>query len=82
MCLHIDSIKSAAGNKTSLVPSPFLLSTSRFFILAEAFQNDHVAACSTVSRSATEKNEMGGYISVPSSSKMTQRSSTPDWIKF
>ena len=35
MCLHlhIASIKSTAGNKTRLFPSPFL-------ILAESFRND------------------------------------------
>ena len=60
MCLHIASIKSTAWNKTKLLPSPFLISTSWFLILAEAFRNDHVAACSTAFRSATEKNEMGG----------------------
>ena len=80
MCLHIASIKSTAGNKTTFSPSPFLISTSRFFILAEAFRNDYVAACSTALCSATEKNEMVG--DVPFSSKMTQRSSTADWIKF
>ena len=41
-----------------LVRSPFLLAG----ILAEAFQNDHFTACSTALRSATEKNEMGGYV--------------------
>ena len=59
MSLHIALIKSTAGNKTTFFPSPFLTSTSRFLILAGAFRNDHVAACSTVLRSATEKNEMG-----------------------
>ena len=82
MCLHIASNKSTARNKTKLFPSPFLISTSFFLILAEAFRNDHVAACSTVLRSATEKKEMGGYATVPCSSKMTQRSSTADWLKF
>ena len=82
MCLHMALIKSAAGNKTRLFPSPFLNSTSWFLILDKAFRNDHVAACSTVLRSATEKNEIGGYVTVPCASKMTQRSSTADWVKF
>ena len=76
MCLHIALIKSTAGNKTKFFPSPFLISTSRFLILAEAIRNDHVAACSTALSSATEKNEMGGYVTVSCSSKITQRSST------
>ena len=80
--LHLALIKSTAGNKTRLFPSPFLISTSWFLILAEAFRNDHVAAFSTALRSATEKNEFGGYVTVPFSSKMTQRSSTADWPKF
>ena len=42
MCLHIASIKSTAGNKTSLFPSTFLIFTSRFLTLAKAFRNDHV----------------------------------------
>ena len=81
-CLHFASIKSIAGNKTNLFPSPFLISTSRFCNLAEAFQNDYVAACGTVFRSSTVKNEMGGCVSVPCSTKMRERSSTPDWINF
>ena len=79
MCLHIASIKFTAGNKTRLVPSPFLISTSRVHILAKAFWNDHVAVCSTALRSATERNELGGYVTVPCLSKMTQRSSTADF---
>ena len=82
MCLLIASIKSTAGNKIRLFTSPSFISTSWFFILAEAFLNDHVEACSTVLRSATEKNEMSGYATIPCSSKMTQRSSTADWPKF
>ena len=82
MCLHVASIKSTTENKTQLFPSPFLVSTSWFFIFAKALRNDHVAACSTALRSAIEKNEMGGYVTVPCSSKMTQRISTADWLKF
>ena len=61
-CLHITSIEYNAGNKTKPFPSPFLHSTSWFFILTEAFWNDYVAACSTALRSPTEKNELGGYV--------------------
>ena len=82
MCFHIASIKSTAENKTGFFPSPFLISISRFLILAKAFRNDHVAACSTDLRSATEKNEMGGYVTALCSSKMTQRNNTADWPKF
>ena len=82
MCLHIASIKSTTGNKTRFSPNLFLISTRCFLILAEAFRNDHVAAYSAALRSATEKNEMGGYATVPCSSKMTQHSSTADWLKF
>ena len=82
MCLHIAPIKSTAGNKTRLFSSPFLISSSWILILAEAFQNDHVAACSTALRSATEKNEMGSYVTVPCLSKETHRNSTVDWPKF
>ena len=79
---HIASIKSTAGNRTRLFPSVFLISTSRFLILAKAFRNDTVAARSTAVRSATEKNEINGYVTVPCSSKITQHSSTADWFKF
>ena len=82
MCLHIASNKSTAGKKTRLFLSPFLISTSWFFILAEAFRNDHIAACSTALRSATETNETGGYVTVPCLYKTTQRSCTSDWLKF
>ena len=82
MCLHVASVKFTAGNKARLFSSPFLIFNSWFLNLAEAFRNDYVAACSTALRRATEKNEMGGYLIVPCSSKMTQRSSTADWSKF
>ena len=85
ICLHVilycnDYIY--CWEKTRLFHSPFLISTGRFHILAEAFRNDYVAACSTALRSATEKNELGGYVTVPCSSKITQRSSTADWPNF
>ena len=62
--------------------SPYLVTTGRFLILAKVFRNDYVAACSTAHRSATEKNEIGGYVSVPCSSKLTQYKSTEDWLNF
>ena len=80
MCLQM--IKSTAGNKTRLFLSPFFISTSWLLILAKAFRNDQIAVFSTPLRGATEKNEMGGYVTVPCSSKMTQRSSTADWLNF
>ena len=82
MCLHIASIESTAGNETGFFSRPLLISTSWFLKLAKAFRNDYVVACSTALRSATEKNEIGGYATVPCSYKMTQRSSTGDWPKF
>ena len=82
MCIPIASIKSTDRNKTRLFLSPLLISTSWFLILAEAFRNDYVAACSTALCSAVEKNEMDGYLTVPYLSKVTQRSSTADWLKF
>ena len=83
MCFQIASSKSTAGSKTRLFPSLFLISTSRFLILAEAFWNDHVAARSTAFRSAFEKNELGGYVtSKMCSSNITLRSSTANWLKF
>ena len=48
MSLYFASIESTAGNQTGLFSSPFLFTTSRFLILAEAFQSDHEAACRTV----------------------------------
>ena len=82
MCLHIASNKSTAGNKTRYFHSPFWFSTSRFLILNETLRNDHVAACSTARRSATGKNEIGGYVTVPCSSIKTQRSGTVDCLKI
>ena len=80
--LHTASIKSTAGNKTRFFPSPFHIATSWRLTLAEAFRNDHVAAWSNALRCATEENESGGYVTVPCPSKVTQHSSTADWLKF
>ena len=80
--IHFALIKSTAGNKTTLFPSPFLISICRFLISAEAFQNNYVAACSTALRGAYERNELGGYVTVRCPSKTKQRSSTTDWLKF
>ena len=82
MCLHIASVKFTAGNKTRLFPSPFDISTNSRLTLAEAFRNDHAAACGTALRSATEENEPGGYVTVPCPSKVTQHSNTVDWLNF
>ena len=63
-----------------LVRSTF--STSSRLTLAGAFRSNHVAACSTALRSATEENESGGYVTFPCPSKVKQRSSTADWLKL
>ena len=80
--LHATSIKTTVGNKLSLFPSPFHISTSSRFTLAGAFRGDYVAARSTVFRSATEETDSGGYVDVPCPSKVKQHSSTADWLKF
>ena len=82
MCVHIASFKFSARKKTKLFLSLFFLFASQFCLLAEAFRNEHVAACSTALRKATEKNEMSGFVTIAWSSKMTHRSSKNDWIKF
>ena len=81
MCLLIASSKSTAVSKTRLFLSPFLISTSRLLYLAKAFRNDYVATCSTALHSATE-NDLDGYVTVPCPSKMTQHSSTADFLEF
>ena len=82
MWLHTASIKSTARNKTRLFRSPFHVSTSSRLTLAGAFRNDHVATCSTALRNATDENESYGYLTVPCLFKVTQHSSTEDWLKF
>ena len=77
----IASTKSTFGTKLGFF-SPFLVNMGWFLNLAKAFRNDYVAACSTARRSATEKNEIGGYVTVPCSSKLTQHKSTADWLKL
>ena len=69
-------------NGTRLVTSSFLISTSWFLILAEAFRHNYIAACSTARRSVTERNEMSGQGTVPCLAKISQHSSTADLIKF
>ena len=78
MWLNTASIESIVWEQTRLFFSPFHVSTSSRFTLAGAFRSDYVAACSTALRSATEENVSGGYVAVPCSSKVTQRSSTAD----
>ena len=82
MWVHTASFKSTAGNKTRFFPGTFDISTRSRLILAEAFRSDHVVACITNLRSATEENESGGYANVPCPSKVTQHGSTADWLKF
>ena len=62
----------------------FSQARSSFLLAGSSFRPKHgpVAASSTVLPSATAKNEMGGYVTIPCSSKMTQRSSTADWFKL
>ena len=82
LCLHAASTTFTVGNKLGLFPSPFHVSTSSRPTLAGAFRGDYVAACSTAFRSTTEENDSGGYVDVPCPSKLKQRSSTADWLKF
>ena len=58
------------------------MSTSSRLTLAGALRGDYVAACSTAFRSATEENDSGGYVDVPCTSKVKQRSRTADGPKF
>ena len=80
--LYATSIETTVGNKLSLFRSPFHISTSSRLTLAGAFRGDYVAACSTAFGSTTEENASGGYVDVPCPSKVKQRSSTADWLKF
>ncbi len=82
MWLHTALIKFTAGNKTRLFPSPFHVFTCWFLSLAGAFWNNQVSACSTALRSATEENELGGYVTVLCPSKVTEFSSKADGLKF
>ena len=82
MWLHTALFKSTVKIKTRFLPSPIHATTSSRLTLAGAFRSDYVAACSTALRGATEENESGGYVAVPCPSKVKQRSSTADWLKF
>ena len=75
-------LNSLLGTKLGFFPSPFHISTSSRLTLAGAFRNDHLAACITALRSATEENESGGYVTIPCPSKVTQLSITADWLEF
>ena len=68
--------------QTRLFSSSFHVSTSSRITLAGAFRGDDVAACSTAFRSAPEENDSGGYVDVPCLSKVKERSSTADSLKF
>ena len=67
---------------TRFVPNPFLGSTNWFLVLTNAFWNGYILACSSAYRSVAELNEMSDYETVPYLAKMTQHSSTVDWIKL
>ena len=79
LCLHFASNNSTVWNNTRFFPSPFHVSTSPRLTLAGVF---HVAACSIALGTATDDYESGGYVTVPCPSKVTQRSSTTDWLNF
>ena len=78
----LHQLKPMFGTKLGVFPSPFHVSTSSGLTLAASFRGGHIAACSTAFRSATEENDSGGYVDVPCPSKVKQRSSTADWLKF
>ena len=82
MWLLTASIESFVENKTRLFTSTFHVSTSSRLTLDGAFRNDYIVGCSTALRSANEGNELGGYVTVPYPFKVTQHSSTVDWLKF
>ena len=73
---HCASFVDKFWNGSRLVSSSFILPTSWFPILAQAFRNAYVVACSTARRSAAEKDELSGHGSVPCLTKVTQHSST------
>ena len=78
----LHQLKPFVWNKLGVFPSPFHVSTSSGLTLAGVFRGGYVAACSTAFRSTTEENDSGGYLDVPCPSKLKQRSSTADWLKF
>ena len=82
MWLHTAMIKATVGNKIRFFPSLFYASTSSRPTLAGEFRNDYVGACSNAFSSATEENASRGYVTVPCPFKVTQHSSTADWLKF
>ena len=75
-------LKTTVWNKLGINPTPFRISASSGLTLAGVFRGGYVAACSTTLRSATEENDSSGYVDVPCPSKVEQRSSTADWLKF
>ena len=79
---HCSSINYNHWNIIRLVFSSFPVSTSWLLNLTKVFWNDYVAGCNTASRSATEKNELGGSWSVPCLAKTTQHSSSADGLIF
>ena len=70
----IASIKFTFGTKVG-----FVLVRSSLLPFGSSFWSK----CSgTTRRNATEKNELGGYVTVPCLSKLTQHKSTADWLSF
>ena len=75
-------LNSLLGTKLGFLPSPFHVSTSSRLTLAGAFRSDYLATFSTALRSATEKNDSGGYVDVPCPSKVKRRSCTAVWLRI
>ena len=84
MWLLTASNSSTVGNKIRLFPIAFHVFTSSRLTLAEAFQSENFAACSTafaLGRASVE-NASGGYVAVPCPCKVKQHKSTVDWLNF
>ena len=69
----MDKVHFYVCSHTELIKSTYKLG---FFLVRSTFLP------APALRSAIEWNESGGYVIVPSRSKMTQRSSTANWLKF
>ena len=74
-------MKYAFLDKLGLFVVRFCFLPAGFLVLAKAFRNGHVVACSTARRSATANDERRSYVTGPRLSTMTQHISTVDWIK-
>ena len=71
----IATIKSNFGTKLGL----FLVRSSLLPVGSSFWPK---CSGTTARRSAIEKNEISGYVTVPCLSKMTQHNSTADWMKL